>query len=134
MLFPNSLPSILLYLIRSWISRSANPITPKPIFLVDLVIFSISGVAYWLASITLSKKWTDVFTTFSNSAQSTSLWAAWKNLAKLIEPKLHDSFPSKGCSPQGFVAIISPYSSVTWLSLFTLSKKIIPGSPFLQAP
>ena len=48
------------------------------------------------------------------------------NFAKLMEPKLHDSFPNRGCSPQGFVAIISPYLLITRLSLFTLSINIIP--------
>ena len=31
-----------------------------------------------------------------------------KNLDKLIDPKLHDSFGRSGCSPHGFVAVISP--------------------------
>ena len=57
-----------------------------------------------------------------------------KKLAKLTDPRLHDSFPNRGCSPQGLVAIISPYSDTTLLSLFIVSKNTIPGSPFLHAP
>ena len=37
------------------------------------------------------------------------LLAQSTNLATLIDPKLHDSLDSNGCSPQGFVAIIFPY-------------------------
>ena len=55
------------------------------------------------------------------------------NFPTSIEPKLQDSFGSKGCSPHGFVAVILP-TCLTGLFLFTSSKKTIPGSPFDQAP
>ncbi len=67
-----------------------------------------------------------------NLFQSKSLLSSLINLDKLIEPKLQDSYGNKGCSPQGFVDSISPICGVG-LSLFILSKNIIPGSPFFQA-
>ena len=57
-----------------------------------------------------------------------------KKLARFMEPKLQDSFPSKGCSPQGLVAIMFPKVFATLLSRLTASKKIMPGSPFRHAP
>ena len=53
-------------------------------------------------------------------------------MARLIEPRLHDSKGSRGCSPQGLVLSISPICGVG-LSLLILSRKMIPGSPFRQA-
>ena len=54
-------------------------------------------------------------------------------LPKFILPKLHDSPDKRGCSPQGFVALICPISGVV-LSSFILSNQTIPGSPFNHAP
>ena len=51
--------------------------------------------------------------------------------ARLMEPRLHDSYGSKGCSPQGFVLSIAPIFGVG-LSRLIRSMKIIPGSPFFQ--
>src|SRR5512143_1717974 len=51
--------------------------------------------------------------------------------ARLMEPRLHDSYGSRGCSPQGFVLSIAPIRGVG-LSRLIRSMKIIPGSPFFQ--
>ena len=45
----------------------------------------------------------------------------------------YDSPDKRGCSPQGFVALICPISGVV-LSSFILSNQTIPGSPFNHAP
>ena len=57
---------------RSWASMSAQPITPRPIFRLPLVIFSISGRGYAFTSMTLSRKWVEDLTTRANRAQSIS--------------------------------------------------------------
>ena len=49
---------------------------------------------------------------------------------RFIEPKLADSYGSKGCSPHESVDSNMPIEGVG-LSLFILSRKIIPGSPVL---
>jgi len=48
---------------------------------------------------------------------------------RLMEPRLHDSYGSSGCSPQGFVLSIAPIRGVG-LSRLIRSMKMIPGSPF----
>src|SRR5665647_1755867 len=51
--------------------------------------------------------------------------------ARLMEPRLHDSYGSRGCSPHGFVDSIAPSFGVG-LSRLIRSMKIIPGSPFFH--
>src|SRR5659263_700835 len=55
-----------LYGIFSLQSISAQPMIPRPIFLVLLVILSISGIGYLLTSITLSKNRTAFLTVSDN--------------------------------------------------------------------
>ena len=153
----------MLYGTPNLASMSAKPITPNPIFRVLRFISRISGSAYSLTSIVLSRKCTAVCTVFANLSQSMlgseSLVLECKRpnsgfnaarctssrsikptagspatkFARLIDPKLHDSFGSNGCSPQGFVAVIRPTCD-TGLRRFTSSRKIMPGSPLFQAP
>ena len=132
---PISTPSSESYATPSFTSRSANPITPSPSFLVPRFISSISGIAYLFASITLSKNLVVSLIVLLNFFQSISTVPSESliNLATSIDPKLHDSFGSNGCSPQGLVAVIIP-TCLTGLFLLTSSRKIIPGSPFSQAP
>src|SRR4030043_503702 len=52
--------------------------------------------------------------------------------ARLIEPRLQDSYGSRGCSPQGLVDSLCPIWGVGFESS-TLSIKTMPGSPFLHA-
>ncbi len=113
---------------------SAQPIIPRPIFLVPFVILSISLSGYLFTSITLSKKCTAFLTTLLNLSKSTSkpFFVFFNIKLKFIEPRLHASYGSSGCSPHGLVDSISPSSGVT-LSLFNLSRNIIPGSPLFHA-
>ena len=62
-------PSSVLYCMPILMSISAKPITPKPIFLLPLVVFSISGKVYTLASMTLSKNLTANLTAFRSLSQ-----------------------------------------------------------------
>ena len=64
--------------------------TPRPIFLVCLVVKSISSMGYLLTSMTLSRKCTAFFTVFSTFFQSNSqdLPFFFSILVRLIEPKL----------------------------------------------
>ena len=114
---------------------SANPITPKPNFLVPRFISSISAIAYLLASITLSRNLMDNLIVLLNLVQSISIpcFVSDRNFDTSIEPRLQDSFGRSGCSPQGLVAVIISIC-FTGLFLFTSSRKIIPGSPFSHAP
>ena len=54
------------------------------------------------------------------------------NRARLIDPRVQDSYGSKGCSAQGFVASMRPICGVGFRS-FIVSRNRTPGSPVLQA-
>jgi hypothetical protein len=54
------------------------------------------------------------------------------NFERLTEPRLHASYGSSGCSPQGFVDSISPRCGVG-LSRLMRSMKMMPGSPVAHA-
>ena len=73
--------------------RSAKPMTPRPIFLFDLVTVSICLIGYLFISMTLSRKWTDFVTTSSSLAQSNSQPVAPLVTMRLrfMEPRLQDS-------------------------------------------
>src|SRR5690349_13057327 len=49
-----------------------------------------------------------------------------------MEPRLHDSYGSRGTSPQGLVHSMRPIAGVG-LYLLIVSKKISPGSPEFHA-
>ncbi len=85
---------------------SAHPMTPNPILRLPLFIFSIWGMTYLFMSIVLSKKRVTVRTVSRKRGQSTSP-SFVMYLAKLMLPKLHESYGPKGCSPHGLVASIS---------------------------
>src|SRR5581483_9499237 len=54
--------------------------------------------------------------------------------ARLIEPRLHDSYGYNDCSPHGFVARSGPpLASMHGLYLLMLSKNMIPGSALFHA-
>ena len=54
--------------------------------------------------------------------------------ARLIEPRLHDSYGYKLCSPHGFVARNgAPRAFANTLYLLIRSKKISPGSALFHA-
>ncbi len=114
----------------SIMSRSAKPITPSPIFLFASVISFILSNGNLFMVITLSRKCTAFFTVFSSLGQSIS--PLFTIFTRFMEPKLHDSYGRRGCSPHGFVLSISPSFGVG-LSLFNLSKNTMPGSPFFHA-
>ncbi|KWT93238.1 hypothetical protein ASN18_0321 [Candidatus Magnetominusculus xianensis] len=108
--------------------------TPRPIFLLDLVISSILSRGYLFKSITLSRKWTALCVTAFNLSQSTVMPPSRLTaiLERFIEPRLQDSKGRSGCSPHGFVASILPTSGVGFDS-FILSMNMMPGSPFSHA-
>src|SRR3989338_7423616 len=81
-------------------------------------------------SITLSRKWTALDVVSPNLFQSISPLETI--LDKFIEPRLQLSYGKRGCSPHGLVDSITPTCGVG-LSLFILSKNIMPGSPFFHA-
>src|SRR3989344_7262777 len=56
------------------------------------------------------------------------------NLDKLTDPRVQASYGNSGCSAHGFVDSIRPILGVGLArELFTLSIKIMPGSPYCQA-
>ena len=81
-------------------------------------------------SMILSKKWTAVETVLPSNSQF--ILPPSTILERLIEPRLHDSYASNGCSPQGFVASIGLICAVA-LCLFISSMNISPGSPHFHA-
>ncbi|GIS30588.1 MAG: hypothetical protein Ct9H90mP2_09710 [Dehalococcoidia bacterium] len=87
------------------------------------------------ASITLSRNLVVNLIIFANLSQSMefSFSDSITNFPTSIEPKLHDSFGSKGCSPHGFVAVILPTCQTRAIPI-SLRLKNHPGSPFDQAP
>src|SRR5208283_3384962 len=116
-------------------SISAHPITPGPIFLFAFVISPIISRGYLLRSIILSRKCTAfhvVSLSFFQSISPFPFSSILTILARLIEPKLQDSYCNRGCSPHGLVDSISPRAGVG-LEALILSKKTIPGSPFFHA-
>ncbi len=118
-------------------SRSAQPMRPRPIRRFDFTVASISGSGYGFISITSSRKRTASRTTRSISSQSIDQSPSSPrraNFETLSEPRLHASFGSNGCSPQGLVASTMPISGVGFAGLALIrSMKIIPGSPVRQA-
>ncbi|VVC05748.1 Uncharacterised protein [uncultured archaeon] len=55
-------------------------------------------------------------------------------LARLMDPRLHDSYGYKLCSPHGFVARSgAPRAFANTLYLLIISKKINPGSALFHA-
>src|SRR5207253_6970043 len=72
-------------------SRSAQPITPRPIRRIRWASWSISGSGYLLASITLSRKWVHRCTTVRSRSQSTSPPPSFTNNPRFTEPRLHTS-------------------------------------------
>ena len=88
-------------------------------------------------SITLSKNSVVFLIISSYLCQSNSYSPSaflFTRFAKLIEPKLQDSYGYRLCSPQGFVARNGiPRAFAKTLYLFIISKKINPGSPLFQA-
>ena len=67
---PSSTPSSELYCTPRRTSRSAKPITPRPMRRMRLARSVISGSGYWFASMTLSRKCVDSRTTRRYSFQS----------------------------------------------------------------
>src|SRR5579884_3036422 len=133
----NSYPSFELYGTRSRKRRSAIPIMPRPILLVAFVLASISGTGYLFMSMTLSKNLVESLMACSYLCQSNSYAPSalrFTKFARLIEPRLHDSYGYNDCSPQGFVARSGPcLALIKGLYLLILSKNITPGSALRQA-
>src|ERR687883_1680359 len=133
----NSYPSAELYGILSKNNRSAIPIIPRPILLVSFVLISISSTGYLFTSIILSRNLVDILIACSYLCQSNSYIPSalrFTKFARLIEPKLHDSYGYSDCSPHGFVARNGPcLALISGLYLLMLSKNITPGSALLHA-
>ena len=128
----------------SFMSISAHPMTPRPIFLLPLCIFSISETGYVFTSIALSRNRTDVKISSARCVKSIlsipPFFFAFDTggdepvtyFDTSIEPRTHASKGNNGCSPHGLVDTIVP----TWgvgLALFIVSMKMIPGSPVSHA-
>src|SRR5690242_21586347 len=113
------------------------PIIPRPILLVNLVFVSISSIGYLFISIILSKNREESLIACSYLCQSNSYIPSafrFTKFARLIEPKLHDSYGYRDCSPHGLVARSGPpFALAHGLYLFILSKKITPGSALFHA-
>src|SRR4029078_6546483 len=85
----------------------------------------------------LSKNLVDNLTACSYLCQSNSYAPSalrFTKFARLMEPRLHDSYGYNDCSPHGFVARSVPFlASISVLYLLMLSKNITPGSALLHA-
>src|SRR5574338_253743 len=88
-------------------------------------------------SITLSRNRVVLRIVSSYLCQSNSYWPSaflLTRFAKLIEPRLHDSYGYSDCSPHGFVALSGPpLAFANTLYLLILSKNISPGSALFHA-
>src|SRR6185437_2135286 len=85
------------------------PIIPRPILLVNLVFVSISSIGYLFISIILSKNREESRIACSYLCQSNSYIPSafrFTKFARLIEPKLHDSYGYRDCSPHGLVDVV----------------------------
>src|ERR671922_256912 len=113
------------------------PIMPRPILLVSFVATLISSTGYLFMSMTLSRNRVDSLIACSQRCQSNSNLPSTLRLtkfARLIEPRLHDSYGYKLCSPHGFVARSGPCLALMHgLYLLMLSKNITPGSALFHA-
>src|SRR6058998_932374 len=71
-------------------SMRANPITPRPIFRLSLVHFSIAAIGYLFMSMTLSRKCTEVRMDRSRCAQSISYRpsAVWVMVLQIDAPEV----------------------------------------------
>jgi len=81
-------------------------------------------------SITASKNSTARCTVSESDSQSIS--CAWMKRERLMLPRLQLSQGRRGCSPEGFVACISPSPGTVLFSLMR-SRKSAPGSPHFHA-
>src|SRR6188472_3736741 len=110
---------------------------PRPILLVSFVLISISSTGYLFISIILSKNRDESLIACSYLCQSNSYIPSalrFTKFARLIEPRLHDSYGYSDCSPHGLVARNGPpFALAHGLYLLILSKKITPGSALFQA-
>src|SRR5574341_868562 len=109
---------------------------PKPILLVNLLATSISATGYLFESITLSRNLVVSLIACSYLCQSNSNSPSalrFTRFAKLIDPKLQDSYGYRLCSPQGLVALMNPCTLLITLYLFMLSKNKTPGSALCHA-
>ena len=98
------------YLMPSFASVTASPITPSPTFLFPFTTTSICFSGYRLASITLSRNLIPA-STVSFSFSISSLYPPLiltSILSRLTDPRLHASKGSRGTSPHGLVASIFP--------------------------
>ena len=85
--------SSLPYRMRRRTRRSANPMTPRPIFLFAFAIASISAVGYLLISMTLSRKRTARDTVAASFSQSSTHLPpnSLTILPRFIDPRLQGS-------------------------------------------
>src|SRR3954469_19979810 len=133
----NPLPSFELLGLINKNNRSAMPIIPRPILLVSFVLISISSIGYLFISMMLSRNREESLIACSYLCQSNSYIPSafrFTKFARLIEPRLHDSYGYNDCSPHGLVARKGPpLAFMQGLNLFILSKKITPGSALFHA-
>ncbi len=115
----------------SFTSMSAHPMIPRPMRRMFFDRSSIAGRGYWLASITLSRKWVALWTAVRRPSQS--IRPSSTKAPTFTEPRLHTSYGSRGCSPHGLVASYDPMRG-TGLYRLASSTKNTPGSPFRHAP
>src|SRR2546423_15472684 len=113
------------------------PIIPRPILLVSFVLISISSIGYLFISMMLSRNREESLIACSYLCQSNSYIPSalrFTKFARLIDPRLHDSYGYNDCSPHGFVARNGPpFALMHGLYLLILSKKITPGSELFHA-
>ena len=118
------------------ISRSAKPITPRPILRLPRTASVICATGNSLTSTTSSRKRVAIAAVSRSAAQSTSPAPpparGSQKRARWMEPSVQASHGSSGTSPQGFVASIAPSAGVGLVRLM-VSRKTSPGSPVLHA-
>src|SRR3972149_1456700 len=104
---------------------------PSPTLLFPLKVLFTFSTGKSVKSMTLSSILTDALVTNDNLSQFILL-SSVTNFSKLMLPRLHTSPSCRNCSPHGLHASMLPKAG-TGFVLFTLSMKMTPGSPFLQA-